>query len=321
MNNITDSFAKISISLDKEFEDDWNHISNSKDKVLAGFLNIGKKDNWNQSEGGNHETGFRFTRCMLRKFWNDNEQRLGDYRDIFERVVKSFSPAARASGNQLYNPRSFIDTTVTGWMEHSVSRVVGWVGTKNTENGPFFEVLINSAKKGENPRTAPFKTIILSNKSSAEKRWNDLMVVQKHHCTIAYPRYYQSQELSPASFIELYLKDHGKSPGPNAVRLLEGLAFLNHKIMKAQTMGNCWMKQNIRQVLVTLFIETLTHRSELEVHKAWDLSKLLYRKWKKHTTQELENMMTSKGMCLDLVRLVQEKLQKKNRLLLTVRKF
>ena len=307
-SNITDSFSKLSLYSDKEFKEDWEHISNKKDNVVAGFLNIGNKDGWKPEEGGLSETGFRFTRCMLRKFWEDNGRTLSDYKDIFERVVPSFSPSSRINESL---PKCFVDPSVNGWSKHAVTRIVGCVGSKDTGNGPYFEIFINSARPNDAPRTTPFQSFIILDKASAMQRWQSLVSAKNFPFNAAYPLFYQSQP-TPDSFIDQYRKDHEKNPGPHAMRLLEGLKLLNQKIMKAQTIGNCWMIQNKREVLAVLFIETLTERPELTPQETWNLSKILYRKWKKHARQEIESLMQGKGMCLDLVKIAREKLAKKS---------
>jgi hypothetical protein len=244
---------------------------------------------------------------MLRKFWEDNARTLNDYADIFKSVVQSFSPSSRTNENL---PRCFVDPSVTGWAKHVVCRIVGSVGSKDTGNGPYFEVFINSARPKDSTRTTPFQSFIIRDKASAEQRWQSLLAAKNFPPNAAYPLFYLSQP-TPDSFIEQYRKDHGKEPGPNSMRLLEGLKLLNLKIMKAQTIGNCWMIQNKRLVLVALFIETLTKRPELSAQETWNLSKTLYRKWKKHTRQEIETLMQGKGMCLDLVNIARAKLAKK----------
>lgn len=65
--------------------------------------------------------------------------------------------------------------------------------------------------------------------------------------------------------------------GPNSTRLLQGLSFLEEAILPAQKVGNCWIKQPIRTVLLLLFVELLTHRRDLSIEEAWSEAKAIYK--------------------------------------------
>lgn len=305
---------KINFLYQNEIEEDLSHISNNKNEVIAGFLAIGEKDGWKVlNEGGTHEMGLRFTRYMFRKFCSENATRLGEYKEILDSANRAFySKATLAEDDEGgIHSRVIVDATISGWKKHCVTRIISLVGTKPNKNGPFAEVLINSARSSrQNPYCYPFHVSILPNGAKAEARWKQLKNVSKINAEIANEAFYHSENYQT---IDLFKKDfrvaHAKDPGENSLRLLNGLEFLSSMRMKAQTIGNCWMKQTKREVLLLLFIQTLTHRSELEIKEAWNLSKSLYRKWKTYVRQEIGDMIQKPGMIMDLAHLVKAKLQ------------
>lgn len=310
MNDLSDlKFSLHSPAFDKDFQADWEVVSNNKNNVIAGFLSIGNKDGWKFSEGGPHELGFRFTRYMFKKFCIERASNFVDYKDIFDHALEAFASAAQRDA--ALTPRASIDATVTGWYQHSVSRIVGFLGMAIRQNGPYFEILINSAKTSQDdPGCYPFKTLVLANNEEAKKRWESVRKLDKISSPIAYPAFYHSPYQSPEAFLSSFRQAHGKDPGPNSLRMLEGLQYLSLKKMKAQTIGNCWMKQNKRQVLVLLFVETLTRRPELSVADVWKLSHTLYKKWTQYTRDELKAILSArKGISLDLAALAEAKLK------------
>lgn len=312
MNNLDDiKYSLNNLDCSAELQRDWEAISSNKDLAIAGFLSIGKKDGWNQSEGGPHNLGFRFTRYMFSRFCAENGDRLCEYKDILSNAFAAFSVESQKS--EKFNPRTSIDGRVTGWLEHCVVRVTGYIGSQRTPNSPFFEVLINSARTEINNSVChPFKVVLFRNSSEAIERSHFLQKMVNATPSIAMPLFYHTSHDSPDEFRIRYQKEHGKAPGPNATRILEGLKFLGLQKMKAQTVGNCWMKQNKRQVLTTLFLETLTQRPELTIHQSWKLSLNLYKRWTHYTREELNKMVTArKGICLDLAIIAERKLQKK----------
>ncbi len=310
MNDLSDlKFSLHSPASDKDFQTDWEAVSNSKNNVIAGFLSIGAKDGWQFQEGAPHELGLRFTRYMFKKFYLERSANFIDYKDIFDNALEAFSSAAQRNAEMA--PRASVDGTVTGWYQHSVSRIVGFLGMASRQNGPYFEILINSAKTSmDDPHCYPFKALVLADNDEAKRRWETLSKMDKISSSIAYPKFYHTHYASPDAFLARYRKAHGKDPGPNSLRMLEGLQYLALKKMKAQTTGNCWMKQNKRQVLVLLFIETLTRRPELSVAGAWKLSHTLYKKWTQFTRDEIKTILSEKkGVSLDLAAIAEAKLK------------
>jgi hypothetical protein len=258
MNDLNSNLNSFTISslYEKEMKGDLDFISTRKDKIIEGFLSIGKEDG-RKEEGSDYETGFRFIRYMFKKFFINSSSKLVDYQDILENTCQAFS----INEQKKMLPRAMADTTIKGWNKHAIGRIIGFVGTQPNPKGPFVEILINSARKDpNNPYCYPFQAIVLPNQETAEWRWNQLTSLRNLPETIAYPVFFPlKNEYTIEVFKEKFRKDHNKDPGPNALRLLKGLNVLTITKMKAQTTGNCWIKQNKRMVFVFLFIETLTH--------------------------------------------------------------
>ena len=111
--------------------------------------------------------------------------------------------------------------------------------------------MINSARSSrQNPYCYPFHVSILPNGAKAEARWKQLKNVSKINAEIANEAFLSLRKL-PKLLIcsrKTFVSPHGKDPGENSLRLLNGLEFLSTMRMKAQTIGNCWMKQTKREV-------------------------------------------------------------------------
>lgn len=178
-------------------------------------------------------------------------------------------------------------------------------------NGPFFEILINSQRTSiYETNCFPFQVHILQNRDIAENRWNQLKIIKLFSEEHARPIFYSPDLTHPGKFIELYRGQYGKDPDPNAMRILNGLKFLNTTKMKGQSTGNCWAKQPKRTVLVSLFLETLMTRPELSPGGAWKISRKLYSLWKKFYLNELKSLASQRGIHPRLHYLVMEKIRK-----------
>ena len=140
------------------------------------------------------------------------------------------------------------------------------------------------------------------------ERWERLKSLKNLSGIIAQNGFSSFTSTSPSSFIQNYQTQIGQDLDPDALRILKGLEYLSCRRMKAQTIGNCWMEQPKRSVLLCFYLEILSQRAELSYDQAWLLSKKLYSNWKKSTIKEIEKLMISPGMCLDLVPLVKEKI-------------
>lgn len=291
-----------------EVEKDWDVISGRKDNVIAGFLNIGIKDGWNQDEGEQHVIGWSFTRFMFAAFCEAQSSALAEYRDIIERVKTAFLSKITQEGLD-FPPRAFPDSSICGWARHSITYLMGYLGSKKSENGPFFEVVINSAKPEDSDYCFPFKVSVLLNKQEAIARKKQLRPAKEFADVVAYPLYFHSRNTKTISeFKTIYRMEYAKDPGKNAMRILNALEFLEGSQMQAQVIGNCWMKQNERLVLPLLFIEIVTHRPELSHEKCWELAISLYKKWITYTKGRIEGMLNGSGISLDLALLARKKL-------------
>lgn len=296
--------------MDEEAISDHEFILNNKDACVAGYLSIGNDDGLEAKEGNTAELGFRFVRYMYRKFLVDKRDSLNEYQDIIEKVERCYSPSANLGKSLDTFPRSWIDSSVTGWLGHAVTRITGSVCSTFREDGPFFEVLINSAKTSRNSDNCyPFSVSIYITKESAINRSAFLQKVKLLSDINAYPHFYSSDLIKPAQFMQWYKSKTGKDVGPNSKRILQALEFLDIKKMKAQTIGNCWLKQPKRSVLIHLFLQTVTERPELTIGASWKVAHKLYKKWKTHTDNEISDLIKSGGMVRDTIILATQKLE------------
>ncbi len=229
-----------------------------------------------------------------------------DYRDIIGTSIKAFSPSELNKQDGLCNPRASIDSTVTGWGDHGITRLIGNVSLQYNEKGPFFEVLINSARDSQGT-CFPFSGCVLANRESAEIRWKVLKLEDSGTASVANDVYYSSFLTSPSTFIQEYTCQLGKAPGSNSMRILKGLEHASNKRMKGQTIGNCWIKQTKRCVLLSFYLEILTQRPEFNNEQAWRLAKKLYAHWKGSTYEEIEKLMTA-GISSQLRTLAEKKI-------------
>lgn len=301
----------IPINISQESSIDYTYIQQRADKVIAGFLSLGKKDGLEIVEGDKYETGCRFIRCMFVSFYNQKKEHLSEYKDILTATLKTFSVAAQKIDDTVKS-KATLDFSIKGWKEHGVTRLTGNLCKEPRENGPFIEVLINSsASSVEQKSICPFTPRIMLNKTEAIARKEKLQVAGLLNTKYAYPIFYKSQLQSPSEFIDYYKAQHNKDPGPNSLRFLNGLSFLENQQMSTQTAMNCWMKQPKRGVLVSLYLECLTKREELSPAEAWALSRKLYKRFKEHTLKQLETMLYSSGLTLDLIKLAKRKINKR----------
>lgn len=307
------SDKKALVWMDKEAMADLKAITNKKDNVVAGFLGIGKKEVKTLEEGQTALLGMQFTRYMLRKFFHENVASLSDYTDVLTRTIKVYSPSALQGAKADEMPRIYLDGNSVGWQKHMVTRLVGHVGSQYSSEGPFFEVIVNSAMNFESDKCFPFDVSILLNAAAAKKRADSLAEINQFSREIGYEVTYADNLLAPGPFINKYTQEHRKSPGPNAMRLLEGLQLINCLELNAQKIGNCWIKQPKRSVFIALFVEMLTHRKELTTKEVLTQSKCLYKKWKAFTRNEIKKMIEEGGLHIDLIKVACEKIMKKNR--------
>lgn len=288
---------------DSESKRDWEVLAMNKDAVISGFLDIGEKDGW--KDGGQTIVGFHFTRYMLRQFWAKHERNFGDFTDIFVATIQSSSPSACKSMRFNLAPRAHFDTTVTGWDKHAVTRYVGNISKSYRHDGPFFEVLINSAASKGSDTCFPFSVSTYKNRTLLQTRYDTLLSLAKVPERFAAPIFYAKELVKPDDFLSTYKA----KLGPNSTRILEALHYISLQRMPSQTVGNCWMKQAKRTILLSLYLEITTRRDELNYRQSWTLANKLYTRWEKSTIEEVEKLITQgSGYSMDLRRIAQVKI-------------
>ncbi len=249
--------------------------------IIGGFLNLGESDGW--PEGHDNKVGAAFTRFILKKYYAEGKSQLGKYKPVFEKAIEAFretgqmivSPFSREveDGHRPKNNRVAYDCAVTGWQKHTVCRMVGNIASQYGPTKPFFEILVNSQRTSYNdPACQPFYITIHNNEGGLDKRRQLLASLETAPSLLVHPIFYSDDLVKPEKFLETY-KD---KIGPNSTRILKGLAFLQDTTIKAQTVGNCWIKQPIRCLLATLYLELLSTETKLTPKETWDMAKSLY---------------------------------------------
>ncbi|MCB1111263.1 MAG: hypothetical protein H7A37_06550 [Chlamydiales bacterium] len=255
---------------------DWARIERQErfSAAVAGFLSIGNKDGYLGEEGNTHELGFRWVRFTFLKFADEQAVRFPDFTQSIKKAVRSFLPADVE--NTL--PRSYLDMSISGfWHRHSAVRLHGTVTKEWNPNTPRFEVIIDSSGK-----PFPFYATVYDNWKDLEERVETLQLAKlstSHEATNAI--FHDRSLHSPEKYHERYQKIFLKDLDIHSVRLLEGLDLLTKAKKKPQRIGNCWMKQVKRSVLVALFFELLTEHSELKPKACYEKAEFFYKEWKK----------------------------------------
>jgi hypothetical protein len=280
---------------------EWESLKCYKDQLIIGFLEI--VDDQVFAQGGSSNKGIQFCRLMLKKFININEETLSTYRETLINVGKALNGAPREIDPK--GPRAYVDASITGWDNHCITRLVGSVGSSFQSTGPIFEVLVNSQRPSKNNTVcSPFFTSILPTREQAIKRWELLNSIKRLPDSNVRKAFYPKKRLQPLDF----LNSSRDRFGGNSTRLLKGLHYLGSKQLHAQSVGNCWLKQPMRSVLTSLYIETLTNRPELDNEAVWKLAKFLYLKWQDFLVDEIEQFVEEGGISADLSRLAREKI-------------
>lgn len=271
------SSSSSSIHLDR----DRIIVGQFAEEVVGGFLNLGEREGW--SEGSDMRVGASFTRCMLKEYVKKANPS-NTNAEVIAKVIESFSnigdfetaPFRKEpeDGHQPKSNRIRYDAGVTGWQKHAVTRMVGNIASKYNPDLPFFEVLINSARNSkDNEICNPFVVTIYDNEKELDARRKTLASLKMCPAQLAHFSFYASYLKGPEKFMETTkLKI-----GPNATRIFEGLIFLQNIELKAQSVGNCWIKQPMRSLLVSLYLEMLTERKELTPEGAWKEAVVLYK--------------------------------------------
>lgn len=268
-------------NLKTNLKSDRSLLSNYGESIISGYLNLGISDGW--KEGGDHRVGAAFTRYILVRYSLEEKQNLGQNEQVLSKVIKAFSqigditqnlPYVNRAGTYPKFSRACYDETVTGWKGHAISRIVGNLGSTYDPLKPAFEILVNSARtEEENPLCKPFYITIYKDEKELEIRREKLASLKHFPEKLAIQSYYSLSHKTPLA----YLDENKSRLGPNSTRLLNGLEFLEKTTISAQKVGNCWIKQPMRCLLTSVYLEILTARADLSPENAWQESKFLYK--------------------------------------------
>lgn len=255
-------------------------LSRFKKDVISGYLNLGNKDGW--TEGSDPRIGVSFTRYILFKYFVQNKKQLGSNAVVIEKVVNAFKSCKNflnypfsqvEASHKPETSRICYDSTV-GWQDHAISRLVGNLGTVYSPSKPFFEILINSARHSEKDSSCrPFFISVHANEEELEKRRKNLVALASAPFEASQFLVYSPCLQKPDAF----LKKFPDKLGLNSTRLLKALAYLQKVTINAQEVGNCWIKQPMRGLLASLYVELITHRDTLSPESAWTEATRLYK--------------------------------------------
>ena len=250
--------------------------------VISGYLNLSEAEGW--SEGHDYRVGEAFTRFILLRYYFEKFKDLGENKIVLEKTIRAFQkdntsinslfPNASSKDHKPTESRIAFDSDVTGWEKHAVSRLTGNLGSEYHKEKPFFEILVNSARNSpSDPYCHPFTVYIHNNETELEKRRQELIACKMTPSGKAHFVFYGFSLASPQKFVELYRP----KMGPKSTRLHQALIYLQSTTLCAQKVGNCWIKQPMRGLLATLFVELITHREDLGIEDAWTAAKALYK--------------------------------------------
>jgi hypothetical protein len=238
-------------------------------RVIAGFLNLGKSQGW--TEGGDPRVGSSFIRLILNKYKDTSRDESG----IIEKTLRAFKNTSLDSDDSHLpkNSRTNYDEGVSRWRGHAVGRLVGNLASNYAPSKPFFEVLVNSQVVSGSSTCHPFHVSVHANQTVLEQRRDNLRAYEDLPDEIARPVFYSKTLVAPDKF----LKDNLDKMGKNGTRILEALNFLQNKEMQGQTVGNCWLKQPLRCLLASLFIDLSDEKKDLSFERVWGETILLYK--------------------------------------------
>jgi len=288
-NSLFDTFAQNVMPaglrapmLRRSIAQDYTVLTTFKKNIIEGYLNLSKAQGWH--EGHDPRVGIAFVRYILVHYFTQQKEQLGLDHTVLERTTKAFTSSKpllsallqekKPKKNHPKLSRLRYDLSVFGWQNHGISRLVGNLGTTYKRTAPFFEILINSSRDFEEETTCkPFFVSVFNNESQTDERQKELRNYTTVPGVLARFTFYSRRLQKPEDF----LKQHQKKLGPNSTRLLKSLSFLQKVTINAQKVGNCWIKQPMRALLVTIFVETITHRIDLTPKQAWESAKTLYK--------------------------------------------
>lgn len=260
-------------------------------EVIGGFLNLGVQVGWKEY-GNDVRVGAAFIRCMLTEY-SQSVSKLEGESDENEKILKRVSDCFANIGDLIQSPfwekqpeegyrpktnRVRYDADVKGWQKHAVCRMVGNIASNYHSDYPFFEILVNSSKESiDSEICKPFYVTIHDNEKVLDKRRAVLSGLKLFPGEVAHPIYYSSSLKNP----EVFLEKTSLRIGPNARRILEGLTFLSNVKLYTQKTGNCWIKQPMRCLLASLYLEILSVKQDISPQEAWKAAKALYQEIQK----------------------------------------
>ncbi len=274
---------------------------NSKD-VISGYLNLRSEDGW--KEGSDPRIGAAFTRFILVNYFNQGKKLLGSNEPILEKAIETFRDIGSFGHHSLlmsyeegHRPRTnrvCYDQAIQGWQKHAISRMVGNLASTYDPSKPFFEILVNSARpSNDEPLCQPFFISIHENEKDLDKRRLSLALQVNAPSNLAHFQFYATQLKNP----ETYLKENQDRLGPNSTRLLKGLDFLQKKTISAQKTGNCWIKQPMRCLLASLYLEFFSQCKEWSPEKAWEEATDVYKRIQRTVAiPHVEALISQTGM-------------------------
>jgi len=269
-------------TLRKSIAQDYIVLDTFKKNIIEGYLNLSKAQGWH--EGHDLRIGIVFVRYILIHYFAQRKSELGANTQVLEKAIKAFTSSKpllsfvlqekKPKKNHPKISRLRYDISVFGWQNHGISRLVGNVGSAFRLTAPFFEILVNSSRdSAEKTSCQPFHISVFKNGGEIDERQKALRNCKTIPELLARFTFYSHHLQKPDGF----LKRHQKQLGPNSTRLLRGLDFLQKVTINAQTVGNCWMKQPMRALLATLYVEVLTQKPQLSLEQTWEEAKTLYK--------------------------------------------
>ena len=262
---------------------DDNVMEYFAESIVGGFLNLGEERGW--TDGGTKEVGDRFIRLILNYSLDTNQAWFVSNRSVCEKVRCAFGQVGVVetlrSNIRPSQSRFVYDGRIQGVKEHGISRILGNVASTYGSRKPFFEVIVDSARIWDEngricdeKRCCPFSVTIFENEKDLEERYRtlkDARSVPAGEKSISI--FYHSDLKGPKDF----LREHQNKIGPNGTRILEALEYLQNQKMRRQEVGNCWMKQPMRALLASFYLELVSDRKDLSYENAWKQANTLYK--------------------------------------------
>lgn len=296
---------------------EWG-LAREKQKIISGFLNLGESHGW--VSGSTPILGQSFSRYLLVNYFKKNYCNLN--RSALEKLLESFQIAHILAGSANYgrvnpkathrpkNGRVCYDAHVQGWKGHLIGRLVGNLASEYGATKPCFEIIVNS-QRSRLDICRPFTISIHVNEAEILKRRQGLLGLEQAPQEIAYPLFYSSSLVRPEDFLARYQD----KIGPNSKRILDGLIFMEKIEMPAQSVGNCWMKQPMRTLLASLYLEIYSERKELTPDQAWTEAKKIYKEMQVNILDFIGGLINKTEMTPEMERHAREAFERRKSLL------